>query len=103
MPDQEGKLTPAEKEKLEAWFRKNWKQDYKCPICDSVNWVSSEHVVETKIFRGGNLFIGGPTYLYIPITSIPCGYTVFLNATVMNILDLPQISPPSPKEDEKNG
>lgn len=106
MPDQEGKLTQTEKSRLADWYQKNWNQSFKCPVCQSDKWTTAEHTVEAPVYRGGTMIIGGePHYPLVAVFSIPCGYTVFMNAAIMGILDPPPGTPTPPTEnvEVKNG
>ena len=99
MPDLDGKLTETETVRLTEWYKKNWDHQFKCPICGSDTWQTGQHIVETRPYRRGILG-GGPIYAYVQVFSVQCGYTVFLNAQIMGILDPPP-PPASPVGTEK--
>lgn len=113
MPEVGGKITAAEKEKIDAWLRTRWPHNYKCPICQSENWTLAEHFVELRTFSGGALMVGGPVYPNVLIISVPCGYSVLMNAGGTGIAFGPtppdqkpvaeEQAPPAPeRQDEKD-
>jgi hypothetical protein len=81
---------------MNEWIAKNWRADFSCPVCRSTQWTIIEHKLEFRPFVGGGLVMGGPTYPHVAIMSVPCGYTVFINALVAGVLD-----PVSPAGDDK--
>ena len=87
----DGKLSATETVRLTEWYSKNWDQHFKCPVCQSDKWQTGGHVVEMRPFRQGG-------FAFIQVIS-DCGYTIFLNASVMGVLDpLPVPAAPEKKD-----
>src|SRR2546425_13340153 len=86
MPDNDGKLTEEEKQRILNWTKEHWKGQVNCPICASPNWIIGDHVVlPITLGKDSNLMLGGPGYPQVMLVSQPCGYTIFFNAVVIGI------------------
>lgn len=85
MPDQEGKLTTEERQRIIAWLEQYPKSvDAKCPVCGSETWMIAERLVQpVTLGTGVSLQLGGPGYPMVLLISNPCGYTRFLNAVMI--------------------
>lgn len=79
MPDNAGKLTIEENEKVQQWLKQHWK-NWACPFSGHTNWELGEYIAQAMMFSGGGLVVGGPTYPLVVLTCAGCGYTVFINA-----------------------
>lgn len=85
MPDVDGKLTPEERAKVEAWLEKqDWFREGKCPICGDDHWAVGDHIVQP--IRFGPMAFGGPSYPQVMLISNKCGYTLYFNAVIMGLL-----------------
>lgn len=74
MPDSDGKLTQEETKKFIAWLNEKSK-NHACPVCQNNNWAVGDHIVEGRIFRGGNTIIGGGiSYPQIFVSCQNCQY-----------------------------
>lgn len=100
MPDQSGKLTQDEIKKVHEWLAKYPKgADAPCPICQTSTWWIGEHLVQpVTVAAGFSIRLSGVGYPQIMLISIPCGYTMYINATAAGILPPP---PPEPSSDVK--
>lgn len=98
MPDATGKLTQEDKEKIKAWLGKfSPGIDSVCPVCKSTTWYICEHIVQPITLNGAQgLQLGGLSYPQVMLNSIPCGYTLFLNAVIMGLAPAAPPGPPPP-------
>jgi predicted RNA-binding protein with TRAM domain len=97
MPDESGKLTPDEKTKVVAWLTSFGRPAPACPICGSENWQISDHLVQpVTLGPKVTLLLSGIGYPQVGIVSVPCGYTMFVNAVMAGVLPGAAV-PPSAK------
>jgi hypothetical protein len=104
VPDTGGKFTPEEKTKATEWVNRHWEgRPQNCPICGSTRWVVGEHLVQPLTVSGPHFLplLGGAVgYPQIQVISIPCGYTMLINAVVAGVVPgIPE--PPKTTEPEK--
>jgi hypothetical protein len=85
MPDANGKITPAEMLKVQAWFKEHWKGNVVCPICGSDKWTILPDVVSTSPTPAQPLNPNVPTYPFVMVQSQPCGYVLMFNAVSVGI------------------
>jgi hypothetical protein len=78
-----------------AWITSHWPPPQICPICRSQSW-SINDLVEMRPYSGGNLIVGGPLYVMVPVMCRVCSYTFFFNAVTSGVLE--QVSPPAGPE-----
>jgi predicted nucleic-acid-binding Zn-ribbon protein len=83
MPDVNGVLTPAERVVIDIWMKRNWKMGI-CPVCQNQNWVLADHVV-TPIFYSQVGITQGAGYPQLMIICKNCGYTLYINASIVGI------------------
>jgi len=88
MPDKTGKLTDADLAKVVDWLSKYTPGgDAKCPLCGSTEWAIGHHLLQPVTLGGNlNLQLAGIGYPQVALMSIPCGYTMFVNAVVAGVL-----------------
>jgi hypothetical protein len=80
----------AQQQRAMAWLNEHWSApDKRCPICNQLQWSTSE-VVEVRPFSGGGLVVGGPVYPTFMLICGVCGYTRLFNAAIAGILDPPE-------------
>ena len=93
MPDQDGKLTEAEKLKVLNLVKKPGLFGHvKCPVCSSTEWLIADHLVQAATLGANNsVQLGGIGYPFSMAIS-PCGHTLFFNAVVLGFL------PPAPTD-----
>lgn len=84
MPDDTGKLTTAEKQKVIDWISSRHPGPLICPMCDDPNWFVGDHLVQPMTI-GANYAVnlGGVGYPQVMVISSGCGYTRFLNAVAV--------------------
>ncbi len=79
-----------------------------CCVCKNTSWSVSDVIWELREFQGGSLVIGGDTKL-LPVVAMSCnkcGYTVFLNAMLLGVIEAPKTgeasaSKPGESSDER--
>ena len=90
MPDEKGVLTSEDKEKIEKWLDERWK-NRNCPLCDSNDWEfesSFGNILPLYIVTTGTF------YSYVLIICNHCGYTHFLNAVTIGLVEGSDIDGP---------
>ena len=97
MPDEFGKLTQEEKDKLATRLTELGKLgNPQCPICGGAEWLIGDHLVmPSTMGKGGGVVFGGFGYPHVMLISQGCGYTRFVNAVIAGVL------PPKPSEEKK--
>jgi predicted nucleic-acid-binding Zn-ribbon protein len=79
-------LTEEQVKLANEWFQKHWKPEFRCPICDQQTWQVGTHIIlPPTIASGGGVTLEAPTYPYLPVACMTCGYTLFFNAVVMKL------------------
>jgi hypothetical protein len=86
MPDQHGRLTAEDHQKIRDWWVGRWSVPVICPVCKTGNWGIGEHVV--VLHRNGvdSYVPGTPSYQMILVYCKACSHTMFFNAVTMGIL-----------------
>ena len=100
MTDAEGKLTAAEKKQIQDWLAGvGWATRLGgCPVCGDNKWTIADHIVQPITRGAGNaLNLGGPGYPHVMLISNKCGYTIFLNAVMIGLLQ------DQPEETQESG
>lgn len=70
------------------WLEGHWTQPRVCPIDGNSNWAIGD-VLETPLNQGGNVLVGGPRYLFVPVSCTTCGFTHLFNAIQIGVLGSP--------------
>ncbi len=87
MPDDNGLLSSAEKERVIAWMQKHETGEFVCPVCKKKDWLIGDHLVQPiTLGQKGSVQFGGIGYPQVMFVSVPCGLTIFMNAVIMGIL-----------------
>jgi predicted nucleic-acid-binding Zn-ribbon protein len=68
------------------WLGLHWKAPQTCPICGSNSW-NIGNVYELRPFNRGVLSLSAPIFPVFPVTCTVCGYTMFFNAIIAEILE----------------
>lgn len=89
MPDKDGILTEEDRKKVVDLLAKYpATAASSCPICGNRDWMLAERIVQPVTLGGGmGLQLGGVAgYPQIMLLS-PCGYTRYINAVMLGILE----------------
>ena len=86
MPDKDGILTVVEKQMVAAWLSEKSRNN-SCPVCSTSSWSVGGHLLSGKIYRGGNLAFGGPTYPMAFIVCTNCAYVREFMAVQIGLLE----------------
>ena len=62
-----------------------WTQPEVCPVCGTNQWSIGD-LVEHRLFSGGGLKVGGPVFVYVPVSCNNCGNTRFFNAIQLGLV-----------------
>lgn len=84
MPDYKGQLSEQEYDRALAHFQRFRIRN--CPVSNDNNWILGDYLVHTPNHSGQYPAVGGPYYLYLPITCQTCGYTMLFNAVVVGLI-----------------
>lgn len=85
MPDDQGKLSQEELDKIAAWLNKQApREKAPCTVCGTNDWAILEHLVSPPTFGKGHI-LGGASYVFAMLFCSNCGHTVFINATKAGI------------------
>ena len=88
MPDKDGILTVVEKQVIAAWLSEKSRSN-SCPVCLASSWSVGGHLLSGKIYRGGNLAFGGPTYPMAFVVCTNCAYVREFMAVQIGLLEAP--------------
>lgn len=59
-----------------------------CPICNNTSWgIDSRVVTPLNVGKNNSILIGGPIAPLVPVTCDKCGYTIFVNALKLGVLE----------------
>ena len=73
-------------DKAAKWINEQWKGSKRCPICESNDWIISDKAFELREYSGGNIVAGGALYPLVCLTCKVCGYSMFFNAIISNLV-----------------
>ena len=76
----------VDKNAFQAWLQEKGTGAASCPISGDNNWIVADDFVQPMRYSTGGLNIGGRGYPLVMVICGTCGYTLFLNATVMGLL-----------------
>jgi hypothetical protein len=68
------------------WLDKRWPLPRACPIDGNTNWAIGD-VIEAPLDQGGSVIVGGPTYLFVPVSCTTCGHTYLFNAIQIGVFE----------------
>jgi hypothetical protein len=86
MPDQHGRLTEADHEKIRAWWTGRWNEPVTCPVCKTNDWGVGEHVVLLSRHANDAFRPGTPAYMMITVGCKTCAHTMLFNAVHIGIV-----------------
>ena len=106
MPDQRGRLTPEDFEKIRQWWLTNerWKASVVCPACQTTSWTVLDFVLQLMRHGEDAIVTGTPAYPMIGVICNHCSHTMLFNAVTMGVVGeydpkvdstaLPSLPPP---------
>jgi len=77
----------VDKSKVQAWLQEKWTGLKTCPVSGDNNWIIADDLLQPMIHASGGLRVGGRGYPLVMLICRTCGYTMFLNAVLMGLLD----------------
>ena len=89
MPDAMGKLTDEDKKIVVDWLTRDGRPVAKCPVCGTQQWTIGDHITQPITLGADNalsLFNPAPSYPSILVISVPCGYTMHINAVMAGLV-----------------
>jgi hypothetical protein len=86
MPDQSGRLTPEDHQKIQNWWIGRWKIPVVCPVCKTSEWMVGEYVVTLSRAASDAFVSGTPVYQMIQVGCIFCSHTMLFNAVSMGVM-----------------
>src|SRR5438477_623514 len=86
------------REKYQAAIERVWRRPDNCPICDSSAWNVGELVdvplrgmsVSTSLAAAASGLMP-KVYVYVPVTCVYCGYTLFFHAGVLDVRETEEV------------
>jgi predicted Zn-ribbon and HTH transcriptional regulator len=82
-----------DRKKQEIFIKKlqEIKPDIECPMCHNRSWEANNTIFELREFLGGKTVQAGvkevTSYPVIPLCCSKCGYTYFINAIKIGVLE----------------
>ena len=95
----DGQLTPDQSQRAELWLRTHWSHSA-CPFHGPTRWEVGNVLAQAMAFSGGGLVVGGPVYPLVVVTCATCGYTVFVNAIKVGIVQAEPAAAQTPQPPE---
>jgi hypothetical protein len=86
MPDEQGKLTEAEKDQAIKLITTKGSRAPVCSICGTNGWQLADHLVQPISQGTGGLFFGGTAYPQVMLICRKCSHTVFFNAVALGLI-----------------
>ena len=83
------RLSPAEQQRVQEWYKRVAPQGAECPICKSKEWAVLDHFVMPVAVSGAersSIMLGGPAYVQFMLACKVCGNTQFINAFQSGVL-----------------
>jgi hypothetical protein len=84
----------ALREKYQSLLELVWRKPDNCPICDSSAWnvgdlvdVQLRHAQDQDAVINALAGTGRKVYVYVPVTCVYCGYTLFFHSGVLDTRD----------------
>ncbi len=88
MPDKDGKLSEADRQKISNWLNKRWRAQRNCTVCGTNNWSIGEHVVTTaRLNNKGQILMSGAAYPYVMVICNYCANTMAFNAPMLGLVE----------------
>ena len=83
MPDQDGKLTPEDRENVRRWLGSYWAGSWVCPVSRHTDWQLADHLVRLPAWSPAGPGSESPSVL---LTCTACGYRMTFDAVLMGIV-----------------
>ncbi len=91
MPDSSGALTPADHDKIKAWFAAHWKDPVACPVCKTSQWTYGGFIVKAIRNAPDALQPGTAAFPYLPVSCNTCAHTMFFAVIPMGLYAAPPV------------
>lgn len=103
MPDQQGKLTGPELEKIAKWLQDKARGDQSCPVCRTNAWAIAEQLVNgMPFYGGGSLIVGGPAYPIAMLVCQNCAHVrPFMAVPMLGMIEQSAVPSEAPKKGPK--
>ncbi len=85
MPEPDGRLTDDELATVRDWLSERAPKGG-CPVCKHTEFAVAGHLVELRVFRGGDLHVGGPIYPAALASCQKCHHLMLFSATAIGLL-----------------
>jgi Zn ribbon nucleic-acid-binding protein len=87
MPDQRGRLTPGDHEKIRDWWltRERWKAPVVCPVCQTTEWRVLDYALVLNRYGEYADVSGTPSYPVVAVGCVTCAHTMLFNAVMIGI------------------
>jgi hypothetical protein len=87
MPDADGKLTPEDHQKIQAWWTtgNHWMGPVICPVCKTTEWSVADHILLLTRHSANGLVSGSIAYPMIGVYCRNCSHTMLFNAVTMGV------------------
>jgi len=72
-------------EKILAWLNENWKNERRCPICQSNKWNINLDPGVVLVAKNKSIQFG-ENYPFVVINCTKCGYSFLMNEVVMGLV-----------------
>ncbi len=87
MPDQYGRLTNEDHEKVKRWWEMHWRGPVVCPVCKNTSWSTGEWVTQQERHAIDANAPGTVAFQYIMVMCVTCGHTMFFNAVKIGVTE----------------
>lgn len=78
-----------DKQKALQAINQKWTKSKDCPVCGNNQWIIPDELYEIKPYQGGNMIVGGPSYVHVATICQNCGHTHLFNAGALGLLPKP--------------
>lgn len=98
MPSQDGKLTPEDIEKFNAWLKAH--APLKCPSCGSESWAAGEVMAYVPLYQPG-VITSGAGYPAVLSACTVCGFFRLYSAMIAGLIQADEEKPDAKPEPEE--
>jgi hypothetical protein len=86
MPDQLGKLTKDDEQKLLDWLKEKCGGIPACPVCRRKSWVVGEQLSIMMVSTGYDVLLGDANYPCVVFACKNCSNTLLFNAVYIGLI-----------------